>query len=182
MGIPSGYTSAQVVQAVPTGINSGLVFVTGASFTSATTITFANDTFTSTYDFHKILFFIPKSTAGGSTLSMQFRDNSGTLTASSYYYALNGFRTDGVEANISTAGGTSAGIGTVSDGNSLIEFVICKAADASVYTMINQLSFGQDHGRAGGGGYFVNTAVTGLVITATAAVTGNYKVYGYVNS
>ena len=176
------YTSSQIVQAVPTGINSGFVFINGASFSSVTTITFANDTFTSTYDFYKVLFFIPKSTAGASTLSLQLRDNSGVLNAASYHWGLNGFRSDNTEDNIATSNQTSAGIGTCSDGNSLFEFTLCKPADATVYTTIDQLSYAQDRGRAGGGQYFVNVAATGLVITATVAVTGNYKVYGYVNS
>ena len=49
MGIPSGYTSAQVVQAVPTGINSALVYVAGGTMSAVASVT-VDTCFTATYD------------------------------------------------------------------------------------------------------------------------------------
>jgi len=48
------YTSSQVVQAVPTGINSALVLIARTTFTAATTLTMAN-VFSSTYDNYLVL-------------------------------------------------------------------------------------------------------------------------------
>ena len=54
MPIPSGYTSGQVVQAVPTGIQSALVRVGGGSLSGAST-TFSS-VFSATYDAYRIVF------------------------------------------------------------------------------------------------------------------------------
>ena len=56
MGIPSGYTSGQVVQAVPTGINSALVFITGATFSAVTSVSLPTSTFSSTYQNYLVIF------------------------------------------------------------------------------------------------------------------------------
>ena len=55
MGIPSGYTSAQVVQAVPTGINSALVKINTTTVSAQNTVTLSN-VFSSTY--HSYMFTI----------------------------------------------------------------------------------------------------------------------------
>ena len=55
MGIPSGYTSAQVVQAVPTGINSALVLISSTTIDNGVTFVTVSDAFSSTYDNYKIL-------------------------------------------------------------------------------------------------------------------------------
>jgi hypothetical protein len=53
MGVPNGYTSAQVVQAVPTGINSALVYITGGTISNTTSV---DNCFSATYLNYKIVF------------------------------------------------------------------------------------------------------------------------------
>jgi len=53
MPIPAGYTSGQIVQAVPTGINSALVLIAKTSFTTTATWTLDN-IFSATYDNYRI--------------------------------------------------------------------------------------------------------------------------------
>ena len=101
MGVPSGYTSAQVVQAVPTGINSALVLITptstantgGTVTTSGGRVTVAgsssvslNGVFTSTYHNYLILVDTVEVAVGANKLNLRLRA-SGTDTTTSTYYA-----------------------------------------------------------------------------------------------
>ena len=55
MPIPAGYTSGQIVQAVPTGINSALVLVKSQTIGSAVSSVTVTDAFSATYDNYRIL-------------------------------------------------------------------------------------------------------------------------------
>ena len=98
------YTSAQIVQAVPTGINSALVqvvptsvAVTGASgsgsvdangnvsFTTATKISM-NGIFTATYDYYRILFSLTACSAAASDDSLEARMRVGGTDSSTGVY------------------------------------------------------------------------------------------------
>jgi len=161
---------------------SGFTFITGASFTGQTTVTFANSVFTSGYQFYKVILF---ATAVGSPsdLSLQFRDNGGTKSTANYYAALTGLIYTGGAANVLSSGTTSAGVGSCGgSGGGLFEFMIGNPTDAGLRTTFTTASFGNDRGRSGGGMYVANEAHTGLVFTGTQSFTGNYKVYGLANS
>ena len=69
MGIPSGYTSAQVVQAVPTGNNSALVLISTTTITNGVTSVTVTSQFSSTYDNYKILI----SGGGGGTAGVDLK-------------------------------------------------------------------------------------------------------------
>ena len=81
MGVPSGYTSAQVVQAVPTGINSALVCVKAETTASAVSSATADNVFTSTYTNYLITF--KWSTSSTNALQIKFRAG-GTSTSTNY--------------------------------------------------------------------------------------------------
>ena len=83
MGIPSGYTSAQVVQAVPTGINSALVYVAGGTMSAVASVT-VDTCFTATYDEYFLLIDVLGST--NATLTMQIRNAGSTITAGNYQW------------------------------------------------------------------------------------------------
>lgn len=73
------YTSSQVVQAVPTGINSALVFVASGTITNSTSV---NNCFSATYTNYKVVF--NNLTSGdGSGVNFRLRasgaDNTGTV-------------------------------------------------------------------------------------------------------
>ena len=165
----------------PVGAASGLTFITGAAFSSVSTITFANDTFTSTYDFYKVIFAM-RSDTSAADVSLQFRDNSGTKSAADYYSAFPGLIYTGSAANVTTNAGTSAAIGSVGVGGGNFDMTVVQPTDAARRTTVVATSFGNDRGRAGGLIYIPTEAHTGLVITATLVVSGFYKVYGYQNS
>ena len=71
MGVPNGYTSAQVVQAVPTGINSALVYIARTTFTTAASTAMTN-VFSSAYDnyFITITNLIGSASSGGTNINL----------------------------------------------------------------------------------------------------------------
>ena len=64
MGIPSGYVSGQVVQAVPTGINSALVLITTATASAVNSLS-VNNCFSATYQNYKIIYTQTAATGSG---------------------------------------------------------------------------------------------------------------------
>jgi hypothetical protein len=83
MGVPNGYTSAQVVQAVPTGINSALVFIARTTFTTATSLAMTN-VFSSTYENYlvQVTNLVASADAGEAQVTL---GTSGTSDAGSNY-------------------------------------------------------------------------------------------------
>ena len=84
MGVPNGYTSAQVVQAVPTGINSGLVFISSTTCTNGAA-TQINNCFSSTYDNYTIHFTGITGSTYGTGVQARLGSSGTPDTASSYY-------------------------------------------------------------------------------------------------
>ena len=80
MGVPSGYTSAQVVQAVPTGINSALVYI-GQGTLSGSSVTFSS-VFSATYDNYLITIDQYAGNASSPTVGLQI----GGITSGVYEY------------------------------------------------------------------------------------------------
>ena len=56
MGVPNGYTSAQVVQAVPTGINSALVLISTTTVGTAVASVTVSNCFSATYLNYRIIY------------------------------------------------------------------------------------------------------------------------------
>lgn len=162
--------------------SSGLVRLTGpTTFTSVTSIAFPNDTFTTTYRFHKVMLAI-RADSTPSDLSLQFRNNSGAQNAAQYYGAITGLiYTGGAADNLSSAA-TSAAIGSVGTNGGSYDITVAEAADSNRWGTVLLTSFGNDRGRSGGLIYAQQVASTGLVFTGTTNVTGSYTVYGMAES
>jgi hypothetical protein len=78
------YTSSQVVQAVPTGINSALVFISSGTLTSAVENKITN-CFSSSYSSYKVIFYdISVDGAGASALNCRLGTSGTTDTGSNY--------------------------------------------------------------------------------------------------
>ena len=71
MGIPSGYTSAQVVQAVPTGINSALVLISSTTIGTTVSSVTVSSAFSSTYDAYKIVLTGGVGSASDSAIALK---------------------------------------------------------------------------------------------------------------
>jgi hypothetical protein len=75
VGVPNGYTSAQVVQAVPTGIQSALVLISSVTLNSASTV--LSNVFSATYQ-NYLVQGSNLMQGGGATPNLRFRLGAGT--------------------------------------------------------------------------------------------------------
>ena len=166
----------------------GLIYLTGASFTSQTSVAFANSIFTSTYDFYLVQLQVAAD-ATSKTMSLQVRDNSGTKSAASYFGAFSGVGQTGSGGSGTANGATSFPMSSVDSANySCYAITVSQPASSTKKTAwhgtgtvlivpgtgLGSMNFGGD--------YHVDEAHTGLVFTFSGASTGSYKVYGYSNS
>lgn len=168
---------------------SGLTYLTGAAFTSQTSVAFANDTFTSTYDYYLVM-MDAGAVSSFATLALQVRDNAGTKSAASYSGGSSITIFSGTETNIGTSGQTSFPLqGTQSSENRCAWNIwVANPANASKRTKFwgtataDPTTGASIGGLHFGGVYTVNEAHTGLVFTFSNASSGLYRVYGLSNS
>ncbi len=182
MGIPNGYVSGQVVQAVPTGINSALVCVKAETAFSAVASFTADSVFTSTYTNYRIV--IRYQTSTSAELAMQL----GAATV----YTTTGYNYQNLQADNTTINGarstsqTSAFVGkdcgaftsltTLElSGPQLAEPTVYQAVNtrnASAYTAPWVIQYF--------GNQSASTQFDGIkLLVASGTITGSYTIYGY---
>ena len=184
MPIPSGYTSGQVVQAVPTGINSALVRVGGGALSGSSTA-FAS-VFSATYDAYQIVVSNVQTSAVDAWLALQL---GSTITG--YYGAAS-------TANFAT-GNYTGGINFSNTSNFQYVFAISNPAtniNGGSVTLFNPFQTKRTTmsgfvarlntaGYAGAVGGFQDsdTSFTGFtLIPSTGTMTGTCNIYGYTLS
>jgi hypothetical protein len=168
------------------GVNPGLVYITGASFTSATTISMAAGVFTSTYKTYQIIFQI----TSGADCQISVRvNNAGTpRTGSNYYGSSQRWPNSGSLEITQSNGATSVNAGANGAARLLSEnFTVFDPIESSIrttfcYTGFGSTDAGQYGSLNGGGSYHLTEANDGLTWIAGAAVTGFYRVYGLSES
>jgi hypothetical protein len=188
MPIPSGYTSGQVVQAVPTGINSAFVYITGASFTSAASVNLPTDSFSTTYDNYKLMLRLTAAPAGV-TLRLRYRAAGSDDTNNAYQYAYGGYdgAFEGQETTATAA--VIAGLTNAANGYNALSMDIF-APKLSVVTYHALVGFGIEIAAATNAmgyfssGRFGNTTSFDSMsfFPGSGNITGDYKLYGYTNS
>ena len=167
---------------------SGLVFVTGATFTAAAGFSLPNDTFTATYDNYKLIVDVTAISATA-LFTMRLRASGSDNTVANY--------------NTMFFGGNSAGAAFSEGGNDLTAFNVlgCSttfpiaAIDVDVispflarHTDLAGSIIGSTatvFASMGGGATFRGTTSfdsLSLIVAGGATITGNYRVYGYANS
>jgi hypothetical protein len=178
MPIPSGYTSGQVVQAVPTGINSAFVCVKAeTAFTAAATVT-ADNVFTSAYTNYKIIATFTAVTGAATTQQLRV----GGVTATTNY----DYQTLDLNATVVTAGratgATSFAFGaTATTANTIVwDFfqpnlaaatgVICATANTFAGNVTSIYYTGR---------HTTATAYDGIILSFASNATGTYTIYGY---
>jgi len=164
------------------------VYLGGATFSAQTTVAFANDTFTSTYDYYLVM-MDAKADSVFATVSLRVRDNAGTKTGASYSGGSSLTIFNGTETNVGTGGATSYPLqGTNADGRCAWNIFVSNPASATKYTKfagtatMDPTTGASIGGLHFGGVYQVNEAHTGLVFIFSTASTGLYRVYGMSNS
>ncbi len=180
MPIPAGYTSGQVVQAVPTGINSALVLVKTQTIGTTVSSVTVSDAFSATYDAYKVVISGGAGT-GGPQLNLTFG-----ATTTGYYYGViyNNFSTSvgAVGGNNTTAlnlFGTASSANGISFNVDIVNPFLAKETQVASQVWYDATNTGGSRGYVSG-----TTSYTAFTLTcSTGTLTGGtIRVYGYTNS
>ena len=173
----------------PPATPGGLAFITGAAFTTATTVSLPNDTFTATYDNYKVLLSVTADIADAD-FTLRMRDSGSDDSSSNYRNMFLGITDGGVASNATSSGVTSFTVGE-SDVLSwytlvldvLNPFLSEQTTVVGNYSALNKAAT-NNIGRAGSGILTTTTSYDSLTFISSVAssITGTYRVYGYANS
>ena len=182
------FTSASAAVWFPdaaTASPSGLVFITGTTFSGASTVSLPTSTFTSTYTNYRISLNV-SSTASLSSLRMRFRASGTDNTASNYQ---TGYMTDQAFANTLTTFAylTNCAFGASVNLNGTQSMDIYNPQSAVAASWLSQGQYlttsNNSQQSLAGGVLTVTTAYDAITFFGDAGtLTGSYKVYGYSNS
>jgi hypothetical protein len=178
----------KVKWATPAASASGLTFITGATFSSAASVSFATGTFSSTYLAYKVIFVVQSGT-GGADVAFRFRTSGTDNTSASYYGALNGIQANGTQVSARGGGISSVNLGVIEAANNAPFFTFdISNPFASVRTDFAGSSVFTVSGGAGAfgsmAGFFNSTTSFDSMsfLLGSGSMSGYYKVYGYQNS
>jgi hypothetical protein len=163
---------------------SGLTLLAAVTFTSQTTVAFANSLFSASYRNYLVYLECDPDATGGSW-TMQLRTNAGAQSAASYIGGLIGYSIFSSVVGISNNNTTSYNLGSATtDNNNIVLTVFNPFANDRKCTwsgtVYNNVS--SDLGGAFGGTYQTAVAATGLQFNFANAVTGTYRVYGLADA
>ena len=183
MPIPSGYVSGQVVQAVPTGINSALVLIKTQTVGTTVSSVEVTGAFSATYDNYLVTI---DGTVGSTAAYMGLILGA---TTTGYYNGSNYFAYDtgSPSATASNNGAKFVNVGRINTlgSNTKIEFT---SPFLSVRTGILYRNSGYETSTGNafhGGGFLDNaTSYTAFTISPNSGTYtgGTIRVYGYTNS
>ena len=161
-------------------------YITGASFTSATTISMAAGAFTSTYKTYQVVFQV----TSGSDCQISVRvNNAGTPRTGGNYFGYSArSAASGVTAT-ATSAGTSLNLTAMSGTNGYYAQFSGYVFSPTIAerTQMSFIGNGSNDSNSpayftAGGEYNIAEATDGLTFLAGAAVTGFYRVYGLTES
>ena len=170
------------------GTTPGLVYLTGASFSSVASVSAPTSTFTSAYKNFRVILQVT-STSTTANILFRFRA-SGTDDANNMYRQTSAIITNSnADANI-TGNLTSFQVGIATSASNAVcfaSFDINDMADANVTkAIVGNTSF--ETGTSHNGGNFVGQLNTDKAfdsisfLTSTGTMTGNYRIYAYSES
>lgn len=177
MGIPSGYTSGQVVQAVPTGIQSALVLIKTQTIGTTVSSVVVSDAFSSTYDNYKILLSGGTSSVSDGELNFRLGAQTSGYKAYNFY---NNYSGGAPTYQAPTAHILIGRFGT--DGTNTTVDVL--APNLAKTTFVFGGGGSNDYVQFCSGVSFNNTQFTAFTLFPnTGTLTGGtIRVYGYTNS
>ena len=168
---------------------SGLVYLTGATFTAAASVSLPDGTFTSAYNNYR-MHFIVQSVSTTMTLTMRMRASGTDSTAASYSGGVNGImNTGGAIAMVNDndnkwwVSGSDAGAQGAKLAYDILEPQQTQKT-AITGTLVGSQQGANGFGGASFGGFFnATTSFDALsIIASTGNISGYYKVYAYANS
>lgn len=177
--------------ATVTGITSGaLRYVAGATFTTVTSVSFPNSTFTSTYRNYKVVMQIT-AVASDCDLTMRLRASGSDITSANYETTMPGYTAGGTARNSFNIGATSWAIGE-QDAGLVYHFMVFDLFSPQVatntfasctYQFVNKAG-SESIMRSGDLCFLTNTQADSLTFISSAAssITGYYRVYAYTDS
>ena len=193
MGIPSGYTSGQVVHGVPTGINSAVVLVTAGSFTTPTSFSLPTNTFSATYLNYRLIVNLTALTADAD-FTMRVRASGTDNTTSNYFQGTTGFLSTNATSNVVDSAATSWNVGesdaVAANGptyNLVLDIlqpnIAIRKSCVGQASLLNKAATAFV-GRSLGLVCDIGTAVDSLTFISFVAssISGKYRVYGYTES
>lgn len=155
---------------------SGLVRVAGGSFTTATSVSFPNDTFTSTYDNYVCMIRVDSLTSDA-TFSIRLRASGSDNTTGDYWRVISGTQTN--------ATSWSAGEGDTTPRYFLILNLLSPKLSQRTGMFQQQFNInqaGSAYAYNDGGGVFDATTSfdsASFISSVASSMTGSYNVYGY---
>jgi hypothetical protein len=191
VGVPNGYTSAQVVQAVPTGINSALVLIDSGTLSGSST------TFSSAFSADYDNYLITIDQYGGNAASPNVGLQIGGITSGVYEYGSyrgqpSSSAGDFYNAWNGSTTGTSILIGNAYNYASALDFATStinilnpfKSFGTSVFG--NTITGGDDAFNFWGRVQDTTSATSFTLLTSTASFSASpsntVRIYGYANS
>jgi hypothetical protein len=170
---------------------SGLTFITGTTFATATSVSFPASTFTSTYQSYKFILSLSALTADAD-FTLRLRASGTDDTTAQYDNMFMGITNNGSGSNSANAAQTAFTLGesdtVASPRYSLILDIVNPqlALPTSIYGSLNFVdkSLTSAINRTGGSTFRPTTVFDSATFISSVAssMTGNYKVYGYANS
>ena len=169
----------------PQTLSSGLNYITGASFTSVSSVSLPDDTFTSTYRNYRIILEI---TSGSATYSQLRGRTSGVdYSTGTYTFACMGLTSSPATQNTGSSTATGWRLATT-DNNRSIATIDLLSPQVSGNTTYMANMYGGDPVTSGNI-VFVSAGIAGTsnqfdaaTFVFTSSFTGYYRVYGYADS
>jgi hypothetical protein len=165
---------------------NGFQYLTGATFTTATSFSLPTSTFTATYRNYRVVINLSALTAD-STFSMRLRASGADNTSSSYNTAWVGVNSSGTARNNNELNTSSWYLGE-SDTNCFynVSFDIFQPQVVQNTTYVGQRTYvnqaANEHVIQSGGGQFTGTTQfdsLSFISSTASSMTGVYRVYGY---
>jgi hypothetical protein len=185
------FTASGWVYQTATGA-PGLVHITSASFTSATSVSLPANTFTSTQRNYKVIFVVNAQT-GSVSLTMRLRAGGSDNTTSNYYQGSPGFDSNNSVKNTANNEASSLTIGTtypsstVAVGGSIVLDVLQPQVTEKTHLLGHVTFFTTSgHLETHAVGALHNTTTSfdslSLISSVASSITGVVRVYGYGDS
>jgi hypothetical protein len=172
------------------GSTPGLVYLTGATFTAATSVSLPDNTFTATYRNYRMLLDITAVTADAD-FTMRMRASGADNTSAVYNSMQYGLSDAAAASNVTQSNQTSWNVGeqdAVEVRYALvIDIIRPQVAAITNVSMTNQFvnkAASNNFMRVGGMLYGATTQFDSLsfISSVASSITGQYRVYGYANS
>ena len=171
--------------------SGGLVYLTGAAFTTATSFSLPANTFTSTYRNYRLTVTLTAVTSDAD-LTLRLRSSGSDNTTSNYDGAFAGRTNAGAAQNYDTAGGTAINIGEQDNTeifySANLDILGPQVAEPTriLGQFMGQLKTAANgkYYVSGGGNFRLTTQFDSLsfISSVASSLTGTYRVYAYADS